>query len=112
MSNSPESTNSSKQPAPNHSGTEILNCPCCSSRGDLFEFDQGFYIQCASCNLTTRATLTAREVITLWNNRPDERGEPVMQWSEADDLWLDGTEAEIASARGAGFKTRTLYRYE
>lgn len=35
-------------------------------------------------------------------------GEPVHQWADQD-LWMDGDEAELASARAEGFKTRTLW---
>lgn len=39
-------------------------------------------------------------------------GEPVLQWSDDDGLtWMDGKENEMASARCAGWKTRTLYRH-
>lgn len=35
-------------------------------------------------------------------------GEPIHQWADQD-LWMDGDEADMASARAEGFKTRTLW---
>lgn len=34
--------------------------------------------------------------------------EPIHQWADQD-LWMDGDEADMASARAEGFKTRTLW---
>jgi len=39
---------------------------------------------------------------------PVAAGEPVHQWADQD-LWMDGDEADLASARAEGFKTRTLW---
>lgn len=39
---------------------------------------------------------------------PPAAGEPVHQWADQD-LWMDGDEADLASARAEGFKTRTLW---
>lgn len=52
----------------------------------------------AAWTAATRAALATRPAA----------GEPIRQWADQD-LWMDGDEADMASARAEGFKTRTLW---
>jgi hypothetical protein len=69
----------------------------------------------ASCGRSPLMWNTSDAMLAAWTaatraalaTRP-AAGEPIRQWADQD-LWMDGDEADMASARAEGFKTRTLW---
>ena len=83
---------------------------------EMNSFQDAFYIIAKELGFDYAQPLSPREVFEqqmlprireLVATQP-AAGEPIHQWADQD-LWMDGDEADMASARAEGFKTRTLW---
>lgn len=92
---------------------QLLPCPFCGHDEPTHdEGDQSAWVQCTNfeCGMCGPIASGPSLAAAAWNRRAIQpaAGEPIHQWADQD-LWMDGDEADMASARAEGFKTRTLW---
>lgn len=63
--------------------------------------EHGLRVALQTANEHTKLLIAERDTLKC---------QPVLQWSDQDGIWMDGTEQEMASARCEGFRTRALYQ--